>query len=271
MAAPTVSATTTLNNLGISSSASINVPSGTQDGDILLLVAGSFTTTPSLVSGFTNIANIQTGSVSGTRSMYRVASSEPASYTVTFADANGGAAAMFRLTGDVTNLFRSDTEEDEASTDTTTKPSPSLLVMFGHSRDNIGASAYQITHGGSNPTWTELLDISATTPDQAFFVAYATTTDTSNITAWQYTESVSAINTAQLVVVLSTQNVTATTSHLAVSPAFYDTAASVGVTATNTHLTIVPDINTLSAKSYNNGAISNEAKPSTTWSNISKP
>ena len=267
MAAPTVSATTTLDFFGFSGGGTINVPAGTTDGDILLLVVGGYSGAPATVSGFTSIAS--TAGVNGTRSMYRVASSEPASYSITYGT-DGGAAAMFRITGDTTSVFNFDTELDESSTDTIAKPSPSLLVMFGQSRDNIGHSAYTITHGTSNPTWTELLDISDTAVDQAFFCAYTTTTDTSDITAWSYTESSAANNSAQLIVSLSPQSVTGTHAQLSTAPTFFSSPASVGVTGTHSQLAVSPTLNAPTASATTPTQWVNESSPTTTWVNEQK-
>ena len=273
MAAPIVSATSSANNFGASGDLTLTPPSSIQDGDILLLVAGAYARGGSITcSGFTQISDevIVAGSLSRTTALYKVASSESGNYTVSVDNAEGGAAVMFRLTGDAISLFNFDTEEDSSSTDTVRKQSPSLLVMFGHSRDDIGHSGYTITHGSANPTWTELYDVSATAADQAFFCAYATTTDTSDITAWSYTESGAATNTAQLIVALSTQSVTGTHSQLSTTPTFFSSPTTVGVTGTHAQLAVSPTMNAPTASGTTPTQWVNESSPTTTWVNEQK-
>lgn len=270
MAAPVVSSTSTVQTFGTTGNITITPPSGIQDGDILLLVVGMYSTTPSgvTVSGFTAIASEAVStSTSSTKSFYKVASSESGNYTIAGVGADGGAAVMFRITGDTTSLFNFDTEQDESAVATIVKQSPSLLVMFGHSRDNIGHSGYTITHGGSNPTWTEVYDVAGTTPDQAFFCAYATTTDTTDITAWSYTETIAATNTAQLIVSLSEQNVTGTLTTLTSPPTLQSVPGSSGTTATLTTLTSSPTLQSVSGKGLGSTQWTNESVETTNWIN----
>jgi len=76
----------------------IPVPAGVVDGDALVFFAFGVgaANTPGLPAGLTNLDTEATGP--SVRSCYRVASSEPASYTFTVIDANGacGACAAYR-------------------------------------------------------------------------------------------------------------------------------------------------------------------------------
>lgn len=269
MAVPTIASTSSANNFGFSGDLTLTPPSGIQDGDILLLVAGAYALGGAITcSGFTQISDeVVSTATSRTTALYKVASSESGNYTVGLNNSEGGAAVMFRLTGDAVSLFNFDTEEDSSSTDTVRKQSPSLLVMFGHSRNNIGHSGYTITHGSANPTWTELYDVGATTADQAFFCAYATTTDVSDVTAWSYTESSASTNTAQLIVALSRQDASATGTTFEVTPTFYSGAGTSGSSATGTTLEVAPTFYTGTAQSGQPTQWVNESVDDSEWTN----
>jgi len=82
------------------SSLTVNVPPGVQDGDVLVLFYETSHT--GAVGGLTGWVPLDSGNAGDSleaESSYRVASSEPASYTLTFAHAMFAAAAVFAYTG----------------------------------------------------------------------------------------------------------------------------------------------------------------------------
>lgn len=100
MAITVYTATATLAEVASGQSVTATVPTGTANGDVLCLVLAA-TTVPATVTGWTAGPAITGGSV-GLAVFYRVAASEPASYTITglnSAAAGRISAEMVRLTG----------------------------------------------------------------------------------------------------------------------------------------------------------------------------
>lgn len=100
--------TSTTTGIGSASTGVINVPSGTVNGDMLLLAFALEESGASpIVTGWTQAATVDGGGTQDnlTRVWYRRASSEPASYTVTFGGSYGDSAAlaMLRYTGVVSS------------------------------------------------------------------------------------------------------------------------------------------------------------------------
>lgn len=86
----------------------VNVPAGVQDGDFLVLfvVADTDTATITLPAGWTEMPGspqTRAGSLTG-RCAYRIASSEPASYTVTFSGSSAGTGAVMAAYFDTVSL-----------------------------------------------------------------------------------------------------------------------------------------------------------------------
>jgi hypothetical protein len=84
-------------NFGAGTSGSIAYPSGVQDGDIIVLIIGSDGAAPSLPSGFTNIANLTSGT-EYTRVCYRrrVTGDGPSQSALSIATASCALAIAFR-------------------------------------------------------------------------------------------------------------------------------------------------------------------------------
>lgn len=72
---------------GTATSIAVNVPAGTVDGDVMVAVVFTTGGTGAEISapaGWTTVNNTEVGTVLAVATFYRVASSEPASYTFTF-------------------------------------------------------------------------------------------------------------------------------------------------------------------------------------------
>lgn len=75
-------------------STTINKPTGTVDGDLLYFFAGSSSTRANTPSGFTSLVAVGTK-----KAAYKVASSEPASYTITTSTSQDTSIIMVRISG----------------------------------------------------------------------------------------------------------------------------------------------------------------------------
>lgn len=280
MAAPVVASTSTTTNFD-NDDLTLTPPSGITDGDLLVIVATTINAAPTVTppTGFTLLTS-ETGTQFGIFAWYKVASSESGNYVIdTGGGSLAGGAAMFRITGAATSVFNTDKTEvttvessgAKSKSSTVKKQSDSLIINANVTGvENWSSSAYTITHGGSNPTWTEVLDAQDGGVDQgATAVAYATTTDTSDITAWGFTSSGAGTSTwgALLIVILSPKASSGTSTTLAVSPTFYTGTATSGSSGTSTTLAITPTLNTGVAKSTTPTAWTNETRPSTNWTN----
>lgn len=92
------------NNTGSSTSITVSVPTGTQDGDVMIAAYGNGQddgTTPA-ISGWTSIGYVEDATISNNTLalFYRVASSEPASYTMTYDSSTSN------LTSGIISTFR---------------------------------------------------------------------------------------------------------------------------------------------------------------------
>ena len=156
---------------------SIAVPSGTTDGDLLVWVTAIGINTPQTLtfqSGFTALDALAPGaSTQGWDIRYRVASSEPASYTVSQANSSFFATLsfMFRVSGiGGTPIAASATKTSETGSgplsipSVTTTEADTLLIAFALQLDNTNAT---ISAAGG---LTELHQ--STSAQQKFLVAY---------------------------------------------------------------------------------------------------
>lgn len=87
--------TMTSATISAGTSTTINKPSGTVDGDLLYFFAGSSSTRADVPAGFTTI----TSPLGTKRAAYKIASSEPASYTITTPTSQDTTAVMIRISG----------------------------------------------------------------------------------------------------------------------------------------------------------------------------
>lgn len=133
-------------------------PTDTQDGDVLILlvnVTGNPSVTPP--TGFTQIFG------GGLGAYYKIASSEPSSYSMTMSGSSFGMVTMLNVRGaDTTTPIGA--SASASGTGTTANPGTitplanSLLLFFvGVPQGNANFSSYGITT--SNPTFLEILDM----------------------------------------------------------------------------------------------------------------
>lgn len=238
---------------GTGTSISITAPTGIQTGNQLIIVAGGYDTDINTPSGFTQFLDLSISSGAfRIKYFYKhavLADESTGSYSVTKTSGTTNllAGAMFRISGGIGS--GSPAISTATASGTVLKPAnDNVLIMAGGvAGAQRTASGYTITHGGSNPTWTEIIDFNtATSTAASFFVAYANTTDTSNVTAYSVTLSGSGGTTGLALASLpQTQAASGTfTTHTA-SPAFFTVSGSAGVTGTFTTHTTSPTFSTV--------------------------
>jgi len=224
--------------------------------------------TASLQSGIDNSGSSPDSNIT---ILYRIAdASDVAASNYTIAQAGAGSlgvAAMLRIsgwaTGDPVNstnvysaLQNSATPSMGNSALSIARAVPQLLLMIsvcvsGDSPfTSATASAYTITSSDSNPSWTEVVDsfvnLYSGTSRLSMAVAYATSVNTSNITAWSATLAADTSGNADayqgvLAVILQPTNATGTNAlHSATPIVFNNAGVDVGTTGTNTLLAVSP-------------------------------
>lgn len=110
-------------------SGTINKPSGTNDGDLLVFFAASSVTRTTIPVGFTPIG----GAGTTKRMAYKIAAGEPSSYTFTTGISQDTSAVMIRLSGAAyyqIGAFGTNAASPITSGSTTAKSSYSLVLMF---------------------------------------------------------------------------------------------------------------------------------------------
>jgi len=288
--------TTTTVSANDADNLTINKPASVAVGDTLLIVANGFDSNKPTVSGFTECLTAGGASSYQAISMlYRIADASDVSasnYTIALTGATTqGAAAMFCIKGltTVNPIFGSASATDvrdlaswtvTSSALTLSRPNEQLLIMAGvfNGESNSGSfGTYTVTSSDANPTWTELLDvqysISSEPVEQAFFVAYAITTDTSQITQYSVGVSGATSGTADYVatifaVIVEPQDQVGTNALLEVSPTIFNNAGvDVGGTGTNALLEVEPEFFAQSGSATSRTGWVNESKPTTSWNN----
>lgn len=168
----------TVLSIGASTTGTINVPSGTVDGDMLVmaLVVEKGAENPT-VSGWTVVASATTNPTFDnlTRVWYRRASSEPANYTITIgsASANSASVGMCRYTGVVSSGSPLRTSNTTSyATAGTPKNSEALtgvlatdmgIHVAGTVHDTWNSAAY--TMAGPGGSWNQRVSNVATAAD----------------------------------------------------------------------------------------------------------
>lgn len=287
-------------------------PTGVSSGDLLILIATGFGSgTPPTCTGFTAIvdADVELGSDTlerehGMRILYRIADSSDESasdYTIGKSGSDTlGVACMLRVTGWTTGNPLYDNAVTEGSTTlsgtyssggsslTVRRPHGQLLIQAHCVCNTDGSTSvfsydtYSITSSDSNPTWTEVVDLSATVNSGSdvatihLAVAYAITTDTSDITAYSATLTESTTDNSAgvssiLAVFVEPTSASGTTALHTADPTFFaESAVEVGTVGTHALLTPNVEINDASGKYDTNASSTNIAKNSATPTNQSK-
>lgn len=285
-------------------SIAVTAPTGITTGDLLLYIASGYDTI-TLPSGFTSIASWNDGTGVARGSTYHaigykiavLADESAGSYTCTYATSDGGgAAAMLRVSGWTAGnpLYSSSTTGSSfgtsgepsslgASSLSLIRPGGQLMIIVnGFGTDNntatFSTSSYSITSSDSNPTWTELIDVSYTangdvdTAAKGFSVAYAVTTDTSTVTAYSFniTESSSTGVAYAHGFFMFVEPTNATGTHSLLEPTttlFGESAVEVGGVGSNT--LFEPSTTFFEETSITTSPTqwTEEDAPTTTWTN----
>lgn len=155
----------------VGTSMTINKPTGTVDGDVMIAYFSSASTgnTMTTLAGWTAISQLNTNDQS--HFFFKAASSEGSSYTWTHWNANNnaiiGTITTFRnahQTSPYTFITAYDSASDTTATGSALTPTTSpnaLLCMFVASYYNGTTSISGYTIANNNPSWTEAYDISA--------------------------------------------------------------------------------------------------------------
>lgn len=175
---------------GIAASAPVGVPAGTADGDVMLMILNykNIFGTLSIPAGWTaagNQINSSNGGAPGSvraRVFWRVASSEPASYTIAWPSALSHCVGIVAFRGVDTGspiVGYSGRNNATSSSVTATAISPtvadSMVVFLAAVADDFALSGWS----GTNPTFTEWLDVGTTAgTDNQIGIASGVKTDT---------------------------------------------------------------------------------------------
>lgn len=271
-------------HIGGTDTLTINKPTGTLEGDMLIAILGINGTaaTNYALSGWTSLANANDGSNYGIKILWKIAgASEGASYGFTIAGIanNGMVGAIICVSSDefggAGNITVSTDVNVSATTTHTftpgiTPPSTNSLLIHGaFGRGLCTFSTYAITN--NNPTWTEREDLQINaTDDSSLGVATATPSAASATGDWTLTLSSSLEAVGFLLSVQESANATGTPAFVSsTQSAFPPTAVEAGTTATlafaggSTQSAFTPT----SGKATSPTQWTNETKPSTTWTN----
>ncbi len=275
----------------------VTKPTGVAVGDLLLIAVPGLGGATATCSGFSTAINDFADFSGGLQDLsltllYRIADSSDVSasnYTVDpgISAQDSGAVAMLRVTGWTSGnpLWASagDGSSQDAASFTInptglsiTRPGACLLLMlnlFGSNDSPYSTaifSGYSVTSGVSNPTWTEVIDTTfqtASGPTGSFALAYANTTDTSNITEFLVNGATDAGGTDDterilLCVLCEPVNPTTDLSHINVAPTVHaPTVTQVNTAPEVSHNAVVPTVN----------GIPTRATAPTQWQNPDKP
>jgi hypothetical protein len=301
--------TVTTNNAG---SLTLPAPSGIQTGDLLILIASKYLDTAISSTGFTQSLNVPVDIASDTLErqlnlnlLYKVAvlADETApNYTVNVGGGEaGGNACMLRVSGwssgdPVFDFALAGAAPDISgggsfgqSSLTVPRPAGQLLIQ-AHALNNTDGgtsifswNGYSITSSDSNPTWTEVIDAGATvnqstdTATNHLAVAYAITTDTSDITAYAATLTETTGDNQCgygrfLAAIVEPLSPTGDISHIAITPDIEAiTTASVTITADLGMVDVEPTVESIIGKSSSDGTQwTNKSKADDQWTNKDK-
>ena len=281
----------------------VTKPTGVQVGDLLLIAVPGLGNATATCSGFSTAINDFADFSGGLQDLsltllYRIADSSDVSasnYTVdpNLGATDSGVVAMLRVTGWTSGnpLFASaaDSSSQDAASFTInptglsiTRPGACLLLMlnlFGANNSPYSTatfSGYSVTSGVANPTWTEVIDTTFQTssgPTGSFALAYANTTDTSNITEFLVngaTDAGGTDDTERILLCVLCEPVNSTTdlSHINVAPTIHaPTVTQVHAAPDISHNAVVPTVNGIPTRATAPTQWQNEDKPTTNWEN----
>lgn len=277
----------------VTNSTTITKPTGVVSGDLLVLAIGgngslsrpgTFPTVSGFTTAVTALGGIATGfgnPNSASTLLWRIADASDVSAS-TYTMSQESAASMFRISGwtSASPIFSSSLFEAAGGlttlslTETLKRPTSQLLIMCATAEISGArtASTYQITSADANPSWTEVQDVSFElfSRDKVHVVAYANSSNTSDITNWGLTFSGStAAVSGFLIVIAEPQNVVSDVSPSAIPPAINGAGGTNNVVLDVGHIQNAPTIDGTEAKA-DSKVWTNEAKPSTTWTNEQK-
>ena len=268
-------------------------PTGIEVGNLLVWVLMGHI--PPQPTGWTTI----TTNNSNVRALYKIADSSDAAasnFTATFGTEDGAASVMLRVSGWSSGnpVYGSNTTDSTygstppatlgGSSLTLERPNQQLLIMVNAGvTDDDGAwsvlfSGHTITSGDSNPTWTEVFDTDNIEFDSGnrngyLNVAYATSTDTSQITAYAATLTEGGFSglmdySAELFVLVAPTSATANISRLDITPSLRPLTGSNTATANISRLDAEPEFRSVTGKSTSDRTRwNNPTKENTDWNN----
>lgn len=271
----------------------ITKPTGVVAGDLLIATGVAYEAFIT-ISGFTTaVSKLQdnSGSVQDAyvTILYRIADSSDVAASNYTVDASGttslGGASMYRISGWTSGnpvIYSSTTGSYAdaasyavgASSLSLTRPNNSLMIIsvVQQSEENGATYAgYSVTSGESNPTWTEVHEVSGVSTGgglrtMAYATAYANSTSTTPITAWTLTATSSTAGNpdgyAGILAVLIQP--TSPTPDLAHTTSDFDADA-----LTVTQVNVAPDIEMVDAAPTLNGLETTATAP-TQWTEQTK-
>lgn len=300
--------TVTTNNAG---SLTLPAPSGIDTGDLLIVIASKYVDSSITSTGFSESIDVPVDDGAAVLEqavnlnlLYKVAvlaDETEANYTVnTGGGDDGGSAVMLRVSGwtsgdPVFDFASAGTLTDISgggsfgqSSITVQRPSGQLLIQAYTLQNTDGGTGifslagYSVSSSDPNPTWTEVIDAGAfvnggnDAATNHLAVAYAVTTDTSDITAYNATLTESTgDNTVGfgrfLASVVEPNSPSGDISHIDTTPTVRGIeTASVTVTADIEMVDASPALEGVDSKvSSDDTQWVNEDKPSTNWINDS--
>lgn len=281
MAAPVVESKSS--NTSTTTSVVVTAPTGITAGDVLVahvISTGTSVAGISAPAGWT--AQQENGGGTRRVGLYTkiaVTADESATdYTFSMSGATAMNAHITRVSGAASGseITASDqaTDTSTASPSFTVSATPAVaetLVFFSiGAYDTAGEATTSAYASTPTLTWTEQYDasINSGSIDPSLAIATAATSGTTEITALSATLStLKSVSVGMVLLVRPPINATGSNTLLEVSPTFFSQTGSSGTVGSNTLLETSPTFFSQSGKSTSPTQWTNEAKPSTTWTN----
>ena len=289
MANPVLASTSNASRNNTSSgNISVSNPASLTAGDEMCLFVTLYETgsgqTIATPSGWTSRHNVALSFVSRACFTKTATSGDVSAGSVTVSSTGGGdfmSASFHRITGSVAPSIAFSSEDDAGSAPYTTALTPttleSLVLVFFSGADNSleavpTASGYSLT---PTTSLTEVSDLGlrdGSSDGIAHAVAQGAYDGTTEITARSvsFSEGVTRSPGSIIVIYSAPENATGTNALLQVSPTQFSQAGVAGTTGTNTLLDVSPTMFEQNGSGTSPTVWTNEAKPSTTWTNEQK-